>query len=115
MHSHTTWYSRSAFRELVWQNDYDYIIISYIYWANLIDDIRSFSNARTIIDTHDFMTSQCQQNKNFQLGPFFEEEINSLKMFDEIWTISVDEQYQIGRASCRERVCQYVSNMVVDV
>src|SRR3546814_7879664 len=76
MHSHTTWYSRSAFRELVWQNDYDYIIISYIYWANLIDDIRSFSNARTIIDTHDFMTSQCQQNKNFQLGPFFEEEIN---------------------------------------
>src|SRR3546814_3946340 len=43
------------------------------------------------------MTSQCQQNKNFQLGPFFEEEINSLKMFDEIWTISVDEQYLFSR------------------
>src|SRR5690606_17716695 len=70
---------------------------SYIYWADLIHDIRSFSNARTIIDTHDFMTSQCQQNTNFQLGPFFEEEISRLRMFDEIWTISVDEQYLFSR------------------
>lgn len=97
MHSHTTWYSRSAFRELVRQNEYDYIIISYIYWADLIHDIRSFSSAKTIIDTHDFMTSQCRQNKNFQLGPFFEEEISRLRMFDEIWTISVDEQYLFSR------------------
>src|SRR5690606_8209935 len=97
MHSHTTWYSRSAFRGLVLQNEYDYIVISYIYWADLIHDIRSFSNARTIIDTHDFMTSQCQQNTNFQLGPFFEEEISRLRMFDEIWTISVDEQYLFSR------------------
>ncbi|QEC51991.1 glycosyltransferase involved in cell wall biosynthesis [Anseongella ginsenosidimutans] len=97
MHSHATWYSRSTFRELVRQNEYDYIIISYIYWAELIHDIRSFSKARTIIDTHDFMTSQCRQNKHFQLGPFFEEEISRLRIFDEIWTISVDEQYLFSR------------------
>src|SRR3546814_12759228 len=112
MHSHTTWYSRSAFRELVWQNDYDYIIISYIYWANIIDDIRSFSNARTIIDTHDFMTSQCKQNKNFQLGPLYVEEIYSMKMLDQIGTLSVNEQYlfnTIGTETCREQGGKYVN------
>ncbi len=74
-------------------NSYDFIIISYACWASLIIKNKNLKNAKTFIDTHDFLTSQFQHVKNFELGKYFETEINLLKHFDEIFVISTEEKY----------------------
>ena len=50
------------FKKIISENNYDYIIISYGYWHKLIDKIDK-KNAKLIIDTHDFLTSQFQNKK----------------------------------------------------
>ena len=68
------------------------ILISYAYYVKLIDKI-NLNGAKTIIDTHDFLTSQHKETKDFNLGQFFEDEIKVLRKFDFIWAISIEEQY----------------------
>lgn len=89
----TNAYLQSQFNEILQQNKYDIIIISYVTWANLIRNNPYLNGAKLIIDTHDFMTVQFKEQEGFRLGAAFEREIELLSMFDEIWSISMDEYY----------------------
>jgi glycosyltransferase involved in cell wall biosynthesis len=81
------------FNAILKNNSYDYIIISYACWAPLIQNNINLKNAKLVIDTHDFLTAQFKEFKDFNLGRFFETEINLLKLFDLIITISSEEKY----------------------
>jgi glycosyltransferase involved in cell wall biosynthesis len=94
---------KSAFENVLKNNDYDYIIISYAQCADLISNKKLIKNAKTIIDTHDFITAQYKGKRNFSLGVTFEDEINRLNLFNEIWAISVEEQY-IFNQFCKSQV-----------
>lgn len=86
-------YTRKLFDEVLERDQYDYIIISYVFWGNLIKDNPLLKGAKTIIDTHDFATSLQQTEKKFDLGQAFSDEIKRLDLFDEVWAISPEEQY----------------------
>ncbi len=84
---------QSQFNQLLREERYDYIIISYTTWATLVKDNPFTGSARLIIDTHDFITSQIKKKKGFRLGAAFAEEMRRLSYFDEIWSLSVEENY----------------------
>lgn len=84
---------KSYFNDILKSNEYDYIIISYVYWAGLVIDNPSTKKAKLCIDTHDFLTSQFQNTKGFNLGKYFQKEIDILSEFDQIFAISVEENY----------------------
>lgn len=82
-----------AFDAILKSNEYDYIIISYVYWADLVIGNSNLKNAKLGIDTHDFLTAQFQDLKGFELGKYFQKEIETLNYFDEIFVISTEENY----------------------
>lgn len=84
---------QAKFNEVLKANTYDVIVISYACWASLVIDNPYTKNTKLIIDTHDFLTSQYQNTKNFKLGKFFETEIKLLSYFKEILVVSVEERY----------------------
>jgi glycosyltransferase involved in cell wall biosynthesis len=82
------------FNKVLEENDYDYVLVNYSLWANLLRTKKYTKNAKTIIDTHDFITFQVYKNgKREVLGRTITEEIKRLNYADEVWAISVDEQY----------------------
>lgn len=81
------------FDRILKSNEYDYIIISYAYWAGLVIDNPYIKNAILCIDTHDFLTSQFQDLKGFSLGKYFQKEIEILNNFEKIFVISIEENY----------------------
>src|SRR5690554_6760525 len=87
---------KKSFEEILKSKSYDYIIVSYLYWADLVNTALA-SGSKTIVDTHDFLTLHHTKEENFKLGPTFEDEINKLNGFDEAWTISSDEQFVFGQ------------------
>lgn len=86
-------YNQHQFDEILKQHRYDYIVISYAYWADLIKNNPLTQNARLIIDTHDFLTAQERVWKKFKIGRAFSREMNRLGYFDQVWAISAEEQY----------------------
>lgn len=93
---------KENFESILKQNEYDYIIISYVYWANLVKNRSLCKNAKLLIDTHDFLTSQFQESKNFELGKWFEKEISILNTFDKILAISIEEQFVFSQFMDKE-------------
>jgi len=85
--------NQSFFDEILKSNQYDYIVISYAYWANLVINNPNVKKAKLCIDTHDFLTSQFQNFKDFNLGKYFQKEIEILSKFDKIFVISTEENY----------------------
>lgn len=86
---------RRQFQKVLKENEYDYIVINYTTWADVVKDRKFIKGARLIIDTHDFLTIQ-QYNRNRKesknkLGAILQGEINRLNYFDEVWAVSVDE------------------------
>jgi glycosyltransferase involved in cell wall biosynthesis len=82
------------FKKILQKNEFDFIFFSYAYWENLIDLIVKYKKgSTTIIDTHDFITSQFQDKKNFEIGTYFRKELSILKKFDKVIVISIDEKY----------------------
>ena len=69
---------------------YDTIIMSYTSWGSLIANLDY--KPYLIIDTHDFMTAQNRKKKN-KIGRLFQTELNILRKFDEIWTLSIEEKF----------------------
>src|SRR5215217_2988487 len=94
---------KSAFEKLLQENEYDYIIISYIYYAEMVANKDILKGAKTIIDTHDFITAQFKYRKSFNLGITLQDEIKRLDKFDEVWAISGEEQYLFGQF-CKAKV-----------
>lgn len=97
---------KEQFLKILKDNQYDYIIISYAYWAELIRDNKYLKDAKLILDTHDFLTSQFQNQKRFNLGKYFNKEIELLNLFQKVWVISSDENYVFS---------QFVSSDVITI
>ncbi len=97
---------KNQFSKILKDNQYDYIIISYAYWAELIRENKHLKEAKLIIDTHDFLTSQFQNQKRFNLGKYFNKEVELLNLFQKIWVISSDENYVFS---------QFVSSDVITI
>lgn len=85
--------SNFHFNNFIKDKNYDYIIISYAYWMPLVIDNPYLGKAKIIIDTHDFLTAQFQNEKGFKIGKGFETEINILNKADIVWAISDEENY----------------------
>ncbi|TDO72796.1 glycosyltransferase involved in cell wall biosynthesis [Flavobacterium chryseum] len=84
---------KEQFSKIVRNNEYDIIIISYVYWSPLLDTLTKGSKTKWIVDTHDFLTSQFQDHKKFALDRYFKREIHLMKKFDDVWVISNEEKY----------------------
>lgn len=84
---------QEGFNALLQKMTFDYIIISYVTWASLIENNPYLNNAILINDTHDFITAQHKLKHNFRLGESFQREMELLSLFDETWSQSFDEQY----------------------
>ena len=84
---------QQAFNKVLQINTYDKIIVSYSCWIPLVLDNPYLKGATTIVDTHDFLTSQFKSRKDFKLGKFFEGEMKLLNSVDQVWAISVEEKY----------------------
>ena len=84
---------KKYFENILNENSYDYIIISYVLFFPFIENKSLTQNSKVIVDTHDFFTGQFSQIKGTDLGKLFKTEINQLKKFDAIWAISAEEQF----------------------
>ncbi len=94
---------KKAFEGVLKQEQYDAIIISYIYYADLVGDKQLTGNARLIMDTHDFITAQFKYKRGFDLGATLNDEVKRLNAFDEVWAISAEERYVFGQF-CKTKV-----------
>lgn len=94
--------NQDHFNTILKSNQYDYILISYAYWADLIINNPYVKNAKLCIDTHDFLTSQFQKSRGFNLGKYFQKEIEILRNFDKIFVISSEENYLFSQFVSQE-------------
>ncbi|SEW51980.1 glycosyltransferase family 4 protein [Chitinophaga arvensicola] len=95
--NHTTLNLRKQFDAMLKREQYDYIIISYAYWADLIRDNPLVGKAVTIIDTHDLLASQHQNDVGFDKGAALGDELRRVAQFDQVWAISPEETYFFGQ------------------
>src|SRR5690606_3336214 len=98
LNKHISWNQNVMFEKILKGDDYTHLIISYLYWSELINSTLA-SRSMTIVDTHDLLTLHHFGEKEFQLGATFEDEINKLNSFDMAWTISSDEQFVFSQFS----------------
>ncbi|HVI43718.1 MAG TPA: glycosyltransferase [Chitinophaga sp.] len=84
---------RREFDQILTERHYDYILISYAYWADLIFDNPLTHNSVTIIDTHDLLSSLHQRDEGFDKSTALSDELRRLALFDQVWAISPDEMY----------------------
>lgn len=90
-------FAKEEFKNIFNKKKYDIIIINYEFWTGLIDD-SSMKNTFKIIDTHDWITlNEFYKNKSLDIGKRFNEEINNLSKYDNIITISEDENLVFGK------------------
>ena len=87
-------YIEKQVRKQLANNTYDIALISYASWADLIQLI----DARySIVDTHDFITKQFidrdKKDSHHKIGQLFQQEIDLLKEFNEVWSYSLEEHY----------------------
>ncbi len=91
--NHTTLNLRRQLDAVLKENTYDYIIISYAYWADLVKNNPYLGKATTIIDTHDLLSAQHQHDAGFDRTAAIGDELRRLSLFDQIWAISPEETY----------------------
>ena len=101
----TSFVLRKEFGDVLKQISFDTIIISYASWGKLLN---KNTNAYKIIDTHDFITAQ-NKNKTKKIGKIFQNEIDILKIYNEIWTYSVEEEYIFDQFTGKNVVLMPVS------
>jgi len=88
-----SFYLCKQFNKVLQENEYDFIIVNYSIWANLIRTRKYTKKAYIIIDTNDFITAQAYKSRKKLLDRTFVEEIKRLNYADEVWTVSTDEYY----------------------
>ncbi len=96
-------YTKLLFNHILKNETYDYIIISYAFWAYLVKDNPLVKGAKTIIDTHDLLTAQYQTLKRFDRGKALNDELRRIDLFDEVWTLSADEHYLFSQL-CKSKI-----------
>ena len=83
---------QDIFNNVLKSNAYDFVIISYACWVPLILNNNYLKGAKTIVDTHDFLTSQFKSRKDFNLGKFFKAEMTLLDSVDLGWRRIIKEK-----------------------
>lgn len=96
------WGQNRQVRDCLAQQSWDGILISYVYWAPLLDGFAIPSHTVTYIDTHDFITAQTPNHR--KLGAYFAREIEVLRRFDKVINISPEESY-IFKNFVQNQVC----------
>lgn len=87
----TSYLLRHSFKKILKKiGTIDTAIISYASWGALADALPN--STYKINDTHDFITAQYKDKRKI-VGKLFQNEIDILKKYDEIWTYSVEEEY----------------------
>lgn len=86
----------NIFLKLTAEKKYDAILITYAYWADILNHLNSINfTGRKIIDTNDFLTLQQfyshPELDSSQIGSVFGSEIKQMQQFDDIIHISYDE------------------------
>lgn len=91
---------KRLFEKVIAHQRYDFILISYVYWANLVSSALMKGNApRTVLDLSDFLTLNMSHRSggNIKTGALLEEEIRRVNLFDTVMCISEDEQLFFSR------------------
>ncbi len=91
------------FKNIVQTNQYDYILVSYVNWADLLKYIDT-SKVQTVLTIEDFisMNNYERSNGRYNLGQSINEEIERINLFDKAICISKEE------ANFFERACKDV-------
>jgi glycosyltransferase involved in cell wall biosynthesis len=91
------------FQNIVQQNQYDYILISYVNWADLLKHINT-NKVKTILTVEDFisMNNYERNSGKYNLGKSINEEIERINLFNKAICISKEE------ANFFERACKDV-------
>jgi glycosyltransferase involved in cell wall biosynthesis len=84
---------QEIFNEILKNNEYDYIIISYVFWTRLIENSVYLKKSKLIIDTHDFMSPYFKDEKDYNVGNYFKKEIKKTSYFDKVLVVSIEEKY----------------------
>lgn len=81
------------------QNNYDFILMSYVHWANILKDIK---NVKKYIMIEDFisMNNYERNSGNYNIGESINQEIERINIFDKAICISKEE------INFFERVCK---------
>ena len=95
--NHTTLHLRRQFDQILKAKKYDYVIISYAYWADLVRDNPYLGGALTVMDTHDLLSTQHQKDPGFDREVALADELQRIGLFQQIWAISIDEQQLFNR------------------
>ncbi|MDJ1491708.1 glycosyltransferase [Cytophagaceae bacterium DM2B3-1] len=84
---------KDQFLQILSSKNYNYLLISYVYWANLVLDI-PLTNITTLLGIEDSATLQAfyLSNGNIRIGNLLEEEIRRVNLFDKVLCISDDER-----------------------
>ena len=84
---------QDQFNSLLKKKKYSHILISYVYYANLLRDNVLAKDINKVLLIEDFITSQLydQAKGKIDLGKIFEEEIRRINLFDSAICLSNDE------------------------
>ena len=88
---------RAAWRHALAIRQYDFVIVSYVYYEKLVDAVGE--KIPKVIDLHDFVTLSehlASRNRVFTFGRMFEKEINSINRFDYALSISEEETVMLA-------------------
>ncbi|UCH94958.1 MAG: glycosyltransferase family 4 protein [Candidatus Aminicenantes bacterium] len=85
---------RKHFNQIVTNNHYDFILISYVYWANLLNRAPVKKSVK-LLDLSDFLTLNRFDSSegDVKIGAMLEEEIRRVNLFDKVMCISEDERF----------------------
>jgi glycosyltransferase involved in cell wall biosynthesis len=95
---------KKQFDEIISKQHYDYILISYVYWANLVKS-KSVKKSITLLTLEDFITLNRFENSdgNIKIGNMMEEEIRRVDLFDKVICISEDEKFFFSQFALRPK------------
>ncbi len=88
---------RSQWKTALRSHNYDYVLVSYVYYEKLVNAVRE--NITTVIDLHDFVTLNehlTSKNKVFKFGRMFEAEVNAISKFDFALSIAEEETVMLA-------------------
>lgn len=100
------------FQNIVQRNQYDYIIISYVNWADLLKHTDT-NKVKTILTIEDFisMNNYERNNGKYNLGQSINEEIERINLFDKAICISKEEKSFFERA-CKDVEFHHISHFL---
>jgi glycosyltransferase involved in cell wall biosynthesis len=90
------------FHELVDRTAYDFILVSYAYWAGLVEG-RTFPGATLMLEISDFLTLNLHDTTGgrVDLGALLTEEVRRVNLFERVFCISDDEMRFFSRLATR--------------